>query len=51
MTGGHRKLAGDDPTVIALAARAPVQAPVPVFARDDFSAIADFVVERMGLSR
>ena len=51
VAGGHPKLAGDDPSVIALAASAPVPAPVPVFVRDDISAIADFVVERMGLSR
>jgi molybdopterin-guanine dinucleotide biosynthesis protein B len=40
----HPKLAGDDPTVVALAANGPVQdAPVPVFDRDDVAALASFI--------
>ncbi len=49
VTLSHPQLAGDDPTVIALAASAPVDAPVPVFARDDVRALADFIVGRMEL--
>jgi len=46
----HPKLAGDDPTVIAIAANGAVaEAPVPVFDRDDVSALADFVVNHMRL--
>lgn len=51
VTLDHSPLAGDDPTVIALAASAAVDAPVPVFARDDIAAIADFVIARMELRR
>ena len=40
----HPKLAGDDPTVVALAANGPVpDAPVPVFDRDDVAALASFI--------
>lgn len=40
----HPELAGDDPTVVAVAANGPVAAaPVPVFDRDDVSALADFI--------
>jgi molybdopterin-guanine dinucleotide biosynthesis protein B len=40
----HPKLAGDDPTVVAIAATGPVaDAPVPVFDRDDVAALADFI--------
>jgi molybdopterin-guanine dinucleotide biosynthesis protein B len=46
----HPKLAGDDPTVVAIAANGAVaDAPVPVFDRDDVSALADFVVNHMRL--
>ena len=46
----HPKLAGDDPTVIAIATNGAVaDAPVPVFDRDDVSALADFVVSHMRL--
>lgn len=39
----HPPLAGDDATVIAIAASGPIgDAPVPVFGRDDIAAIADF---------
>jgi len=47
----HPKLAGDDPTVVAIAATGPVaEAPVPVFSRDDVAALADFIIKHMGLS-
>lgn len=46
----YPKLAGDDPTVVAIAANGAVaDAPVPVFDRDDVSALADFVVNHMRL--
>jgi molybdopterin-guanine dinucleotide biosynthesis protein B len=47
----HPKLAGDDPTVVAIAANGAVAgAPVPVFDRDDVSALADFIEKHMGLT-
>ena len=47
----HPALAGDDPTVIAIAATGPIAAaPVPVFDRDDVAALAAFVVEHMELA-
>jgi molybdopterin-guanine dinucleotide biosynthesis protein B len=46
----HARLAGDDPTVVAIAASGPVpDAPVPVFSRDDVAALADFVIDHAGL--
>ena len=46
----HPKLAGDDPTVVALAANGPVaDAPVPVFDRDDVAALASFIEKHTGL--
>lgn len=46
----HPRLAGDDPSVVAIAANGPVaEAPVPVFSRDDIAALADFVCGRAGL--
>jgi molybdopterin-guanine dinucleotide biosynthesis protein B len=46
----HPKLAGGDPTVVAIAANGPVaDAPVPVFGRDDVTALAGFIVKHMGL--
>jgi molybdopterin-guanine dinucleotide biosynthesis protein B len=46
----HPKLAGDDPTVVAIAANGEVaDAPVPVFDRDDVSALADFIERHVGL--
>lgn len=46
----HPKLAGDDPTVVAIAANGPVAgAPVPVFDRDDVSALATFVLKHTGI--
>jgi molybdopterin-guanine dinucleotide biosynthesis protein B len=46
----HPPLAGDDPTVVAIAATGPIiDAPVPVFDRDDIGALARFIETRMGL--
>lgn len=48
----HPKLAGDDPTIVAIAATAPISdAPVPVFDRDDVTALADFIIAHAGLSK
>jgi molybdopterin-guanine dinucleotide biosynthesis protein B len=47
----HPKLAGDDPTVIAVAANGQVAgAPVPVFDRDDVSALASFIEKHTGIA-
>ena len=47
----HPELAGDDPTVVAIAANGAVpDAPVPLFDRDDVSALATFIETRTGLS-
>jgi molybdopterin-guanine dinucleotide biosynthesis protein B len=47
----HPKLAGDDPTVVAVAANGPVTgSPVPVFDRDDVTALASFVESHTGLT-
>lgn len=47
----HPKLAGDDPTVVAVAANGPVgDAPVPVFDRDDVTALASFIETHMRLT-
>jgi len=47
----HPRLAGDDPTVIAIAANGPVlNEPVPVFDRDDVTALSDFITRHMGLA-
>lgn len=46
----HPRLAGDDPTVVAIAANGAIpDAPVPVFGRDDVSALAGFIEAHMGL--
>jgi molybdopterin-guanine dinucleotide biosynthesis adapter protein len=46
----HPKLAGDDATVIAIAANGAVQdAPVPVFDRDDVSALSSFIAKHVRL--
>ncbi len=46
----HPGLAGDDPTVVAIAANGPVPgAPVPVFDRDDVTALAQFILRHCGL--
>jgi molybdopterin-guanine dinucleotide biosynthesis protein B len=47
----HPKLAGDDPTVFAIAANGPIDAaPVPVFDRDDVTALASFIEKHTGLT-
>lgn len=46
----HPQLAGEDPTVVAIAANGPVSpAPVPAFDRDDVGALASFIQQHMGL--
>lgn len=47
----HPKLAGDDATVVAIAANGAVpEAPVPVFGRDDVAALASFIEQHMGMA-
>ena len=47
----HPKLAGDDSTVVAVAANGQVSdAPVPVFDRDDVSALASFIEKHTGIA-
>ncbi len=47
----HPLLAGDDPTIVAIAATGAVAAaPVPVFDRDDVSALASFIIKHTGLN-
>lgn len=47
----HPRLAGDDPTVVAVAANGAVaDAPVPVFDRDDVTALAGFIEKHTGLA-
>ena len=47
----HPRLAGGDPTIVAIAANGPVaDAPVPVFDRDDVTALASFIEIHMGLA-
>lgn len=44
----HPPLAGDDPTVVAIAATGPVPgAPVPVFDRDNVTVLCDFIERHM----
>lgn len=44
----HPKLAGEDSTVVAIAANGPVPgAPVPIYDRDDVSALASFIETHM----
>ncbi|MDP4822834.1 MAG: molybdopterin-guanine dinucleotide biosynthesis protein B [Aestuariivirgaceae bacterium] len=50
LSAGHPELAGTDPTVIAVAASAPISAPVPVFAREDAAGLADFAERYLRLS-
>jgi molybdopterin-guanine dinucleotide biosynthesis adapter protein len=46
----HPVLAGDDPTIVAVAANGLLAAPVPVFDRDDVEALAAFIIRHTGLS-
>ena len=46
----HPKLAGEDPTIVAIAANGAVSdAQVPVFDRDHVEALADFIITHMRL--
>ena len=46
----HAALAGDDPTVVAIAANGQIaKTKVPVFDRDDISALAEFICQRYSL--
>ena len=50
VTLGHPELAGDDPTVVAIAANGHVDhATVPVFDRDDVTRLVAFIVQHCGL--
>jgi molybdopterin-guanine dinucleotide biosynthesis protein B len=47
----HPTLAGEDPTVVAIAANGAIaDAPVPVFGRDEVTALARFIETHMGLA-
>jgi len=47
----HPPLAGDDPTVVAIAANGAISgAPVPVFGRDEVTALASFIETHTGLA-
>ena len=51
LTLDHPKLAGDDPTVVAIAANGQIDdPPVPVYDRDDVAALATFIERHMRLS-
>jgi molybdopterin-guanine dinucleotide biosynthesis protein B len=48
----HPKLAGADPTIVAIAANGKIaDAQVPVFDRDHVAALADFIITHMRLAR
>ena len=48
----HPPLAGNDPTIVAIAATgAIVGAPVPIFDRDDVTALSTFIISHMGLAK
>ena len=42
---------GDDPNLIAVVCDDPVERALPRFARDDVAAIAEFMVQRLGIER
>ncbi len=47
----HPELAGEDPTIVAIAANGRIdKAPVPVFDRDRVEELAAFVIRHMGLA-
>jgi molybdopterin-guanine dinucleotide biosynthesis adapter protein len=46
----HPILAGDDPTIVAVAANGEIASSVPVFDRDDVAALAQFIIKHLGLS-
>ena len=46
----HPHLAGDDPTIVAIAATGVIAgSPVPVFDRDDVTALSSFIISHMEL--
>ena len=48
----HPRLAGDDATIVAIAATGAIaDSPVPVFDRDDVTALSSFVISHMGLAK
>ncbi|HTN97727.1 MAG TPA: molybdopterin-guanine dinucleotide biosynthesis protein B [Nordella sp.] len=48
----HPKLAGEDPSIVAIAATGMIaDAQVPVFDRDHVEALADFIITKMELDR
>lgn len=48
----HPRLAGEDPSIVAIAANGEIaDAPVPVFDRDHVEALADFIIKHMELAR
>ena len=47
----HPILAGDDPTIVAIAANGETpNSTVPVFSRDDVSSLAQFIIKHTGLA-
>jgi molybdopterin-guanine dinucleotide biosynthesis adapter protein len=46
----HPVLEGKDPTIVAVAANGDLTASVPVFNRDDVTALAQFILRHTGLS-
>jgi molybdopterin-guanine dinucleotide biosynthesis adapter protein len=48
----HPQLAGEDPTIVAIAANGKITGtPVPVFDRDDVGALAQFIITHLGLAK
>jgi molybdopterin-guanine dinucleotide biosynthesis protein B len=48
----HPHLAGDDATIVAIAATGTIaDSPVPVFDRDDVSALSSFIISHMELAK
>ncbi len=48
----HPELAGSEPGIVAIAASGPLRHPeLPVFARDDYASMADFIVDFMEMQR
>ncbi len=48
----HPHLAGEDPTIVAIAATGAIpDALMPVFDRDDVGALSSFIIRHMGLGR
>jgi molybdopterin-guanine dinucleotide biosynthesis adapter protein len=46
----HPILAGDDPSIVAIAANGKIASSVPVFDRDDVAALVQFIIQHVGLS-